>query len=70
MTPHEYVKYHNGGMRISEYAIYANELTCAERVQTVQYLDRKWLVRNIFWSPGDSAVLRAALAEIGDMLEK
>ena len=43
----------NGGMRIAEYIIYTNSLTHAERSGVAQYLSRKWLGRNIYWSVGD-----------------
>ena len=48
-----FVGHSNGGMRIAEYIIYTNSLTHAERSGVAQYLSRKWLGRNIYWSVGD-----------------
>ena len=52
--PHDYVKYYNGRMRIAEYIIYTNSLSYAERLQTAQYLTKKWLGRNVFYSVSDA----------------
>ena len=43
-----------GGMRIAEYIIYTNSLSHAERLQTAQYLMRKWLGRNVYWASSDT----------------
>ena len=37
----------NGGIRAYEYIIYTNTLTMAERIQTAQYLMRKWKKRDV-----------------------
>ena len=55
--PHDYIKYYNGRMRIAEYIIYTNSLSYAERLQTAQYLTKKWLGRNVFYSAADSKAM-------------
>ena len=42
------------GMRIAEYIIYTNSLTYAERLQTAQYLMKKWCKRNVFYTVADT----------------
>ncbi len=44
--PHNDLKY-KFGMRVAEYIIYTNSLTYAERLQTAQYLMKKWMGRSI-----------------------
>ena len=48
-----YIPFSNGGMRIAEYIIYTNSLTHAERVSVAQYLSRKWLGKNIYYTVTD-----------------
>ena len=52
--PHADLGYHNGSMRICEYVIYTNSLSHTERLQTAQYLMRKWFGRNVYWRASDT----------------
>lgn len=49
-----YVSGANGGMRIAECIVYTNALTHRERVQTLRYLSRKWLDREVDWTVTES----------------
>ena len=47
------------GMRVAEYIIYTNSLTYAERLQTAQYLMKKWCKRNVFYTVADTNEMAA-----------
>ena len=48
-----FIRTENGGERIAECLIYTNSLSYLERVQTAQYLTRKWLGKDVYYLPYD-----------------
>jgi hypothetical protein len=53
VQPHNDLRY-KFGMRIAECIIYTNSLTQAERLQTAQYLMRKWFKRDVYYRVTDT----------------
>ena len=53
VQPHNDLKY-KFGMRIAECIVYTNSLTRAQRLQTAQYLMRKWFKRDVYRSVADT----------------
>jgi hypothetical protein len=43
-------------MRIAEYIIYTNTLTHVERLKVAQYLSKKWLNKDVYWSVTENDV--------------
>ena len=49
-----FVSTENGGLRIAECIIYTNSLSYVERLETAQYLMRKWLGKDVVYLPYDT----------------
>lgn len=59
----------NGAMRIAECIIYTNSLSHVERVKTAQYLSRKWLGKDIYYSDTDDTRHIASLGPVGETVD-
>ena len=65
-----FVSTENGGLRIAECIIYTNSLSYVERLETAQYLMRKWLGKDVVYLPYDTKTKARAgtLAACGEQV--